>query len=202
MAHDVYPRVITLMLLFTLAACQPEDMANFGDDQRENMETNGVSESGSGSGSGSNSESQSDCNAEDYQCAMLEQLNAARASARTCGETEFAAAPALSYQSDLSTAAEQHSRDMATNNFFSHTGSDGLKLKDRVNATGYPWRSIGENIAAGQDTVEKVMEGWLGSEGHCRNIMNEQFEQVGVSRVDNEAADYPRYWTQVFATPR
>ncbi len=99
-------------------------------------------------------------------------------------------------------AAERHSQDMATYNFFSHIGSDGLELKDRVDATGYAWSTIGENIAAGQRTVTEVMDGWLRSEGHCKNIMNDQFEQLGVSRVDNEAADFQRYWTQVFGTQR
>lgn len=152
-----------------------------------------------GSGSDSNDgQSLSDCDIKPYQTEMLNQVNSARASARTCGVTDFPPAPALAYQCDLNTAADRHSQDMATNNFFSHTSSDGLKLKNRVDATGYDWSTIGENIAAGQPTVTAVMEDWLESEGHCKNIMNAQFEEFGVSRVDTQTADYPSYWTQVF----
>jgi uncharacterized protein YkwD len=91
---------------------------------------------------------------------------------------------------------------MASQNFFSHTGSDGLDVSRRVTATGYTWFGIGENIAVGQSSVDEVMQGWLKSPGHCRNIMNDQYREFGVSRVDANDSDYPRYWTQVFATQR
>jgi uncharacterized protein YkwD len=149
-----------------------------------------------------NRQNLSDCDIKPYQTEMLDQVNNARASARTCGDTDFPPAPALAYQCDLNTAAERHSQDMATNNFFSHTSSDGLKLRNRVDATGYQWSTIGENIAAGQSTVAGVMDGWLKSEVHCRNIMNDQFEEFGVNRVVNESADYQQYWTQVFGAQR
>ncbi|WP_370301508.1 CAP domain-containing protein [Alkalimarinus coralli] len=60
----------------------------------------------------------------------------------------------------------------------------------------------GENIAAGQSSVTQVMEGWLNSPGHCRNIMSSRYQEVGTSKVDSTTADYPTYWTQVFASPR
>ena len=91
---------------------------------------------------------------------------------------------------------------MATNNFFSHTGSDGLSVSNRVDATGYEWSTVGENIAAGQSTVTQVVQGWLNSEGHCRNIMNANFTELGAERVDSTSADFSTYWTQVFAAPR
>ncbi len=179
MAKSVLRALTALTLFTTLVGCQPEG-----------SDTNGSRQTLNG------------CEVEAYQADMLDQVNDARATPRTCGDTDFPAAPALNYQCDLNTAAERHSQDMATNNFHSHTGSDGLKLKDRVNATDYDWSTIGENIAAGQRTVTDVMEGWLESEGHCKNIMNDQFEHFGVSRADNEAADFQRYWTQVFGAER
>ncbi len=91
---------------------------------------------------------------------------------------------------------------MAENNFFSHTGSDGLSVSGRVTATGYDWSAVGENIAAGQSTVDQVMQSWLDSEGHCKNIMSDQFDEFAVSRVDTDSADYDHYWTQVFAAPQ
>ncbi|MHA7878469.1 MAG: CAP domain-containing protein [Saccharospirillum sp.] len=176
------PRILTaLTLLPALVACQPE-IANETDTEESQATSPGA--------------------LDNYQVEMLEQVNAARSTARTYGDTHYPAAPALTYQVSLGQAAEHHSQNMATYNFFSHTGSDGLQLRDRIEATGYAWRTIGENIAAGQKTVAQVMEGWLESEGHCKNIMNDQFEEFGVSRVDNEAADYERYWTQVFGAQR
>ncbi|MEX2366451.1 MAG: CAP domain-containing protein [Pseudohongiellaceae bacterium] len=77
-----------------------------------------------------------------------------------------------------------------------------MAISDRVTATGYTWSAVGENIAAGYSSVEEVMQGWLKSPGHCRNIMSDQFSEFGVSRVDVSDADFPSYWTQVFATQR
>ncbi len=142
------------------------------------------------------------CTLETYQSEMLNQLNEARATARDCGATRYAATQKLTYQCDLDSAAERHSKDMANNNFYSHTGTDDSSIGERVNDTGYSWSTVGENIAAGQTSVDQVMQGWLESEGHCKNIMNDNYEEFGTSRVTNETAQYDHYWTQVFGTSR
>ena len=96
----------------------------------------------------------------------------------------------------LTQAAEAHSQDMVKNNFFAHNGSDGSTLGTRVTAAGYAWSSLGENIAAGQRTVNEVVDGWMASDGHCANIMNGTFQEIGVVCVPGTAADtYPTYWT-------
>lgn len=117
---------------------------------------------------------------------VLELTNAAR----TCGATRFAAAPALTYSGQLEQAAQGHATDMATRGYFSHTSLDGRTMAQRISATGYAWRTIGENIAAGQTTPEQVVAGWLASEGHCRNIMNPSFRELGGS--------YGHSWVQNF----
>lgn len=142
------------------------------------------------------------CEVQEYQAAMLEYVNAARSQGRQCGSEFFPAVEALVYNCPVEEAASKHSNDMAQNNFFSHTGSDGLRVGGRVTKTGYEWSVVGENIAAGFDDVESVMTGWLESPGHCRNIMDSRFSGVAVVRVDSRTADYPNYWTQVFAKPR
>ena len=91
---------------------------------------------------------------------------------------------------------------MSSNNFFSHTGSDGLQPWDRAVAEGYAYRSIGENIAAGQGSVGEVQSGWMDSPGHCRNIMNSGYVEVGAACVVDSNAQYQRYWTVVFGSPR
>lgn len=133
---------------------------------------------------------------------MLGRINDARAQARNCGVDTAPAAAPLAWNCTLATAAEQHSADMANNNFFSHTGSDGSSVGTRLTDAGYGWRTAGENIAAGQSSVTEVMNAWLGSSGHCANIMNSNFLEVGAALVENAQADYRRYWTQNFAHPR
>jgi len=142
------------------------------------------------------------CEVQEYQAAMLEYVNAARGQGRQCGSEFFPAVEPLVYNCPIEPAATKHSRDMAENNFFSHIGSDGLRVGGRVTETGYEWSVVGENIAAGFNDVASVMDGWLESPGHCRNIMDGRFTGVSVVRVDSRSADYPNYWTQVFARPR
>ena len=137
---------------------------------------------------------------EDIQNRMLLLVNAARAQARMCGTTLYPAAPALVWNNTLETTALNHSTDMATNNFFSHTGSNGLSVSDRADIAQYNWRAIGENIAAGQPTADIAVQEWLESAGHCENIMSANFRDLGVACVSDTGAQYTDYWTQVFGT--
>ena len=132
---------------------------------------------------------------------MLGQINDARAQTRSCGSDSAPAVAPLAWNCTLASVAEQHSADMADNNFFSHTGSDGSSIGTRLTNAGYNWRAAGENIAAGQSSVSEVMVAWLESPGHCENIMNSNFREVGAAMVENGNADYQRYWTQNFARP-
>jgi uncharacterized protein YkwD len=133
---------------------------------------------------------------------MLTQVNDARALARDCGTVTYPATAALSWHCTLESVAFAHSRDMGDYNFFSHTGSDGLTVADRVSNTGYDWSAVGENIAAGQPSVDSVMASWLGSPGHCANIMRATYTEFGAASYTVTGSDYPIYWTQVFARPR
>jgi uncharacterized protein YkwD len=105
----------------------------------------------------------------------------------------------------LRAAAEGHSQDMAINDFFSHTGSDGSSAGDRIEAQGYNWSRWGENIAAGYSSPESVVAGWMASSGHRANILNCTFIHIGVGYyyLQNDTGDvnYRHYWTQVFASP-
>ena len=94
--------------------------------------------------------------------------------------------------------------DMANNNFFSHTGSDGSSAGDRATRAGYSWSAWGENIAAGvpYSAVSAVMQGWIDSPGHCANLMNANFSNLGAAKFSNPASTYNVYWTQAFGRPR
>lgn len=141
------------------------------------------------------------CHPDDSDLEMLALVNQARASVRQCGNEIFQATQPLQWHCDLEKAAIEHSEDMTRNNFFSHQGSDGLSVANRVEATGYPWRAVGENIAAGYSSVKSAVQGWLESPGHCKNIMNPDYSEFGSAVMYTQQSDFTSYWTQVFGDP-
>lgn len=133
---------------------------------------------------------------------VLNLVNAARAKGRRCGNEHHQAAPALRWSEKLGAAARAHSHDMAEKNYFAHESRNGETVGDRAKEQGYAWRVIGENIAAGQSSPRKVVDGWLSSPGHCANIMKKTFTEMGAAYAINPTSDTIIYWTQVFGTPR
>lgn len=142
------------------------------------------------------------CALPDFQAEVMRQVNAARALARNCGSTPMPAVGPLTWSAPLFTAAARHSLDMATHDHFDHTGTDNSSSAQRVTEAGYVWGATGENIAAGQRGVSAVMAGWLGSAGHCSNLMSASFRDVAVSCVQRSGTTYGSYWTMVLARPR
>ena len=130
---------------------------------------------------------------------LLNLVNAARAEPRTCGTQAFTAASPLSWSDALASAANSHTRNMANGNFFDHLDHDGRTPGDRAELAGYIAKNIGENIAAGLDTPRKVVDGWLASPGHCANLMNPQFRDLGAAYAMDPKSDAGIYWTGVFA---
>ena len=143
------------------------------------------------------------CGLSNFQSQMLQLVNARRAAGASCGSRgSFAPAAALAWNTRLTDAAYGHSRDMADNNYFSHTSLDGRTLGQRVTAAGYSWSALGENIAGGPSTVQQVVDGWMASDGHCANIMNANFTEIGVACAGNASSQWGRYWTMDLARPR
>jgi uncharacterized protein YkwD len=110
--------------------------------------------------------------------------------------------PALRLSSQLGRAAQSHAGDMARNNIFSHTGSNGSSMVDRVKATGYSYSAIGENIAAGDASPEATIRQWMNSPGHRRNILNRNYTEIGFGYVSAPNTQYRHLWVQVFGSPR
>lgn len=137
----------------------------------------------------------------DYEEDVIDLTNAERAAGATCGSTQFTPEPPLSYDPDLREAARCHSLDMANQDFFSHTGSDGDSVYDRIDQTDYDPESTGENIAADYTTPQDVVTAWMKSTGHCENIMSDE-EDVGVGYLYIGSSTYGEYWTQDFGTER
>ena len=149
------------------------------------------------------SDTQTDgCEISDQMQAMLVAVNDVRGEARFCGASSYPAVAPLSWNCALLEAAQRHTKDMTDNGFMSHTGSDGSQMRDRITDTGYRYRAIGENVAAGYSTVSDVMSGWLTSPGHCSNIMSSQFTEFGADVGFNRASAYQYYWTQNFGRSR
>lgn len=92
----------------------------------------------------------------------------------------------------LVAAAQDHSDDMAAGGYLSHTSRDGRSFSDRIEAAGYP-SPAAENIAMGMSSAEAVMEAWMSSDGHRRNILNCDITAIGVGLNPDGW-----YWTQNF----
>lgn len=127
---------------------------------------------------------------------FLSRINSTRTKGCNCGDTYFPPATPLTWNDKLFDAATGHAKDMAKRTYFSHTSKDGRSMEDRIVFAGYKFKgfksfAIGENIAQGQLNIAEVMDGWFKSEGHCKNLMNPDFKEVGV-------AEYNTYWVQDF----
>ncbi|MBT9314759.1 CAP domain-containing protein [Leptothoe spongobia] len=109
---------------------------------------------------------------------------------------------ALVLDTNLDETADKHSKDMADQDYFSHTGKDGSKPWDRAKDEGYESGTVGENIAAGYGSAKAVVEGWKNSPGHRANMLNANYNEIGVGHYylanDTGSVNYGHYWTQVF----
>lgn len=123
---------------------------------------------------------------------LLDMVNDARTSGHQCGNTYYPPVGEVTWNVLLEDAAKQHSEYMNGTSTLSHTGRNGSDAGERITAAGYQWQAYGENIAEGYSTEEEVIHAWLGSQGHCANIMNGDFKEMGVGTSG-------RFWTQVFA---
>ena len=132
---------------------------------------------------------------------ILELVNAARAQARRCGGTPFAAAPALALNEILNHAARDYAEVMAHYGYMEHTGPDGSSPAQRVSRAGYVWRETGENLARGIMSAEGVVDGWVHSPEHCANLMDTSYTELGVGYAVNPHDDAGVYWALEFGRP-
>ncbi|ATB42090.1 membrane protein [Cystobacter fuscus] len=133
-----------------------------------------------------------------FEDEVLKLVNQKRAAGATCGGVAKPAVPALTFDERQRCAARVHSQDMGTNNFMSHTGSNGSTPWQRMTNAGYVWRSAAENVAAGQSTPAAVVNSWMNSSGHCNNIMGSGLKHLGVGYFYAPSSTYKHYWTQDF----
>jgi uncharacterized protein YkwD len=185
--------VVCLLVALALAACGGGDSSSPA----------GTSGNGTTIPPAATGSSAPTCGLNNFQTDLLAQVNARRAAGATCGARGmFASTGPLQWNALLTNAAAAHSQDMASKDFFSHTGSDGSSASQRIAAAGYAWQVAAENIAAGYSTVQAVMDGWMASEGHCANIMNAALRDIGVACVPGNGTTYSTYWSMDLGAPQ
>jgi uncharacterized protein YkwD len=137
----------------------------------------------------------------EFEREVLALINDERRRGAVCGHERFGAAAPLRMEGRLKRAADAHSDDMVSRSFFGHQNPSGESPFDRIARAGYRYRTAGENVAAGQRSPQQVVQAWMDSPGHCRNIMNASFTETGIGHT--RATDiYGHYWTQTFGTAR
>jgi len=125
---------------------------------------------------------------------MLRIVNAARL---------VAGRPPLDLDPQLNAAAQAHADDMLARTYYAHQSPEGTLPRARLLTVGYLADVVGENLAAGQTSVENVMEAWLHSVDHRRNLLDPRFVQLGVGiAVGSYQHRYKVLWVQDFARPR
>ena len=143
---------------------------------------------------------------------FINAINTARSKPQNCGKYGYMApAGNLKWNDRLYKAAYGHSYDMAKSGNFSHHGSGskydhaaktmtlgrGSNPGERLKFHNYKWRAYAENIAAGQSSTNVVIDQWLKSDGHCKNLMDEKYTEVGMALYRTEDGK-GYYWTQNF----
>nr|WP_044299138.1 CAP domain-containing protein [Clostridioides difficile] len=102
----------------------------------------------------------------------------------------------LTLDSSISNVATKKSQDMIDNNYFSHNSPTYGSPFDMLKKFGISYKTAGENIAMGQKTPKEVVNAWMNSEGHRKNIMNPNFSKIGVGVAQKSGGSI--YWTQIF----
>ncbi len=109
-------------------------------------------------------------------------------------ERQKAGVPPLTMSGELNNAAGIRANEIIQS--FSHTRPNGTSCFTVLSELNISYRTCGENIAAGQPTPAKVVEGWMNSEGHRRNILNGSYTKIGVGYVTG--GSYGTNWVQLF----
>ncbi len=101
----------------------------------------------------------------------------------------------------LDDVAQRYAVQMAEGDFFAHEAPDGSTLAERIDAVDYRYRVVGENLAAGYSSAQAVVDNWLQSPEHRQNLLNCEFEDIGVGyyflQQDTGREVWNHYWVQV-----
>ncbi len=113
-------------------------------------------------------------------------------------ERRHSGLPALVYNEQLDRMARIQAENMARFQKMAHTipGAQLPTLGDRARYVGYPYGRLAENVALGYPNAETVVEGWMSSPGHRRNILDGSVVETGIGVARSAAGGL--YYCQVF----
>ena len=98
----------------------------------------------------------------------------------------------------LTVEARAHAWDMSRHDYFAHVALEGGMVGQRASQAGYRWRLVLENLAAGQTTPKEAVEGWKGSAGHRKAMLDPNIRELGVGYAylpgDNGRIKAFHYW--------
>lgn len=137
---------------------------------------------------------------------VLALVNEVRERGTSCGRRAFGPTTPVHLSSELQQIAGGHARDMAEHAYFEHQDLSGRTPADRVRAAGLAEQLVGENIAFGPKSPEEVVRGWLHSPGHCENVMDPRFAEMGIAyalgSAPQGASGVGLYWVQDLVDPK
>lgn len=129
---------------------------------------------------------------------LLNMTNQQRAKYGKKTTTKRKGAEPLVWNQTLADAAKVQANYLIKKNKLSHTGANGSNVGMRVKKLGYKWIAVGENLAIGQITLKEVIQDWMQSPGHRRNILEPAFTEFGAAVVVSSKGQL--IWVQVFGS--
>ncbi len=125
---------------------------------------------------------------------ILKAINEIREAGCRCGDDYMKAVDPLEWNNKLEKSAQSYAKYLKRTGRFSHKSADGKDVGDRIEAVGYNWMLVGENIAEGQKNLAEAIEDWMESPSHCTMIMNPDMTEMGLGRSGD-------HWVQHFGKP-
>ncbi len=133
--------------------------------------------------------------AQEYDAVIVkEMVNDARSESRYCGGKSCPSVESLISDPRLDAIALEHAKNMAEYDRLSHVDSNGRGASERLEDAGYAWWVYAENIAEGYRDENELVEGWLQSPRHCKNIMDSDVTHFGF-------ASFHGYACMIFVRP-
>jgi uncharacterized protein YkwD len=131
------------------------------------------------------------------------QINKTQIVSLTNVERSKAGLISLSSNSKLDTIAEARVQDMFVKEYFEHISPSGDSASLVAERKGYRYITIGENIALGNfDNTQALVNAWMNSEGHRKNILNTSYTEIGVYAREGQYKGQ-KVWisAQIFGRP-
>ena len=111
--------------------------------------------------------------------------------ARTNQIRAEAGLPALVVNQSLAISAVNKANDMATKGYFAHANPDGQRMGYWIGATGYVYSLAGENLAKGYSSLDRLMNAWVTSPSHYKNLVEPKFTQIGIGMAEGWYENQP-----------